>query len=71
MRHKLILEISDNGSATKHADTANPLVKQAAAVLPRSPLATQKVLPSRPNEYTKNCDIPFGNFGGFYGVRRF
>jgi hypothetical protein len=71
MRHKLILEISDNGSATKHADTANPLVKQAAAVLPRSPLATPQVLPSRPNEYTKNCDIPFGNFGGFYGVRRF
>jgi len=67
MRHKLILEISQNDSAVKQADAANPLLENVAAVAGPQPTAPQ-VLPSRPNEYSKNCDIPFGGFGGF---RRF
>jgi len=71
MRHKLILEISDNGNSVKYADAEKSLPRSVAARLPQSPLATPLVLPSRPNEYSKNCDIPFGGFGGFYGIRRF
>src|SRR5205085_7232779 len=38
MRHKLILEISDNGTAVKHATADTSLWKKVAAVLPQSPL---------------------------------
>jgi hypothetical protein len=69
MRHKLILEISDSGSAVKQA-ADNPLFRPVAAV-PAQPAPPVQVLPSRPNEYSKNCDIPFGGFGGFGGFRRF
>ena len=66
MRRKLILEISDNGTSLKQA-LANPLLKPVAAT-PAQPPPPVQVLPSRPNEYSSNCDIPFGGFGGF---RRF
>jgi Protein of unknown function (DUF1194) len=71
MRHKLILEISQNENAIKQAAAAqrNSLLKNVAAVGPQA--AAPQVLPSRPNEYSKDCDIPFGGFGGFGGFRRF
>ena len=70
MRHKLILEISDSGHAVKQA-MENPLLRPIAAAPPARPAPVPEVLPSLPNEYSKNCDIPFGGFGGFGGFRRF
>ena len=67
MRHKLILEISQNETAVKQAGAANPFLKNVAATVGPQ-LTVPQVLPSRPNEYSKDCDIQFGGFGGF---RRF
>jgi hypothetical protein len=68
MRRKLILEISGNETLLKEAMAPagqSPLLHKVAA--PARPGQVQ-VLPSGPNEFSKNCDIPFGGFGGF---RRF
>ncbi len=72
MRRKLILEISDRGSEVKQAANVpetNPLLRQIATAPVRP--APLQVLPSGPNEFSKNCDIPFGGFGGFGRFRRF
>jgi hypothetical protein len=69
MRRKLILEISDRGSDAKQASNdveANSLLRQVATA-PARPAPLQ-VLPSGPNEFSRDCDLPFGGFGGF---RRF
>jgi len=69
MRHKLILEISQNETLLKQALDGSPqkslLVKTAATPAAAPPT----VLRSAPNEYSKNCDIQ-GGFGGF-GFGRF
>lgn len=69
MRHKLILEISQNETLLKQALDHSPqkslLVKTAASPAAAPPT----VLRSAPNEYSKNCDIQ-GGFGGF-GFGRF
>src|SRR5690348_4820885 len=69
MRHKLILEISQNETLVKQALARSPekslLVKTAATPAAAPPT----VLRSAPNEYSKNCDIQ-GGFGGF-GFGRF
>ena len=69
MRHKLILEISGNESLIRQAERLRAPDSRVRniAVAPAPPAPVQ-VLPSGPNEYSKNCDIPFGGFGGF---RRF
>ena len=70
MRRKLILEISGNETLLKQAmapvgqDTL--LHKVAAPVRP----GQVQVLPSAPNEFSRNCDS-YGGFGGFGGFRRF
>lgn len=69
MRHKLILEISQNGTALKQALANSPrqhlLVHTAAGNAPAPPT----VLRSAPNEFSQHCDIQ-GGFGG-YGFGRF
>ena len=70
MRRKLILEISGNETLQKEAMSRTgktSLLRVAAA--PVRP-GQVEVLPSAPNEFSKNCDI-FGGFGGFGGYRRF
>ncbi|HEX5280030.1 MAG TPA: DUF1194 domain-containing protein [Micropepsaceae bacterium] len=65
MRRKLILEISGNETRLKQAMAPagqSRLLRKVAA--PARPGQVQ-VLPSGPNEFSKNCDIPFGGFGGF------
>lgn len=65
MRRKLILEISGNETLLKQAMAParqNQLLHKTAAAAPARPGQVQ-VLPSGPNEFSKNCDIPFG--GGF------
>ena len=70
MRHKLILEISQNETLLKQAQNnasrPNLLVRTAAG--PQPPSATT-VLRSAPNEFSQHCDIQ-GGFGGF-GFGRF
>ena len=71
MRHKLILEISQNDSLIKQAlskTTQNPLLRKVAATQIQP--GTPQVLRSAPNEFSKNCDIQ-GGFGGFGGFGRF
>jgi uncharacterized protein DUF1194 len=70
MRHKLILEISQNDGTIKQAlnKSENPLLRKVAVAPART--EAPPVLRSAPNEYSKNCDI-FGGFGGFGGFRRF
>ncbi|MDE2476831.1 MAG: DUF1194 domain-containing protein [Alphaproteobacteria bacterium] len=76
MRRKLILEISGNETLLKQAmapaGQSQLLHKVAAAAAPARPGQVQ-VLPSAPNEFTKNCDIygGFGGFGRYGGFRRF
>jgi hypothetical protein len=69
MRHKLILEISQNETVLKQAQDGRPdhslLVRTAAS----SPQAPPTVTRSAPNEYSQHCDIQ-GGFGGF-GFGRF
>ena len=72
MRRKLILEISGNETLLKQAMAPvrqNPLLRKVAAAAQPGQV---QVLPSAPNEFSKNCDI-FGGFGGFGGggFRRF
>jgi hypothetical protein len=66
MRHKLILEISQNESQIKQVmDELNKkrmLVKVAAG--PQPPGAPPQVLRAGPNEFSQHCDIQ-GGFGGF------
>jgi hypothetical protein len=70
MRHKLILEISQNETLLKQAqDSASRsglLVRAAAGPQPPS---AGTVLRSAPNEFSQHCDIQ-GGFGGF-GFGRF
>ena len=73
MRRKLILEISGSETLLKQAMSSTDktsLLRVAAA--PGRP-GQVEVLPSAPNEFSKNCDIygGFGGFGGFGGNRRF
>lgn len=67
MRHKLILEISQNETQIRQAQNApvkrGPLLKLAAA--PASPLTTPQVLRAGPNEFSNRCDIGGFGFGGF------
>ena len=68
MRHKLILEISQNESPIKQALNRAPqnrLLRNVAATPAQSQVPPQ-VLRSGPNEFSKNCDIQ-GGFGGFGG----
>lgn len=70
MRRKLILEISGNETLLKQAMAPagqDPLLHKVAA--PVRPGQVQ-VLPSAPNEFSRNCDS-YGGFGGFGGFRRF
>ncbi len=71
MRHKLILEISQNESPLKEAESRGPreslLVRTAATGQPQA--ASPPVLRSAPNEFSQHCDIQ-GGFGGF-GFGRF
>jgi len=67
MRHKLILEISENESLIKQALNQSLLRNVAAAPVQVAPAP---VLRSAPNEFSKNCDIG-GGFGRFGGFRRF
>src|SRR5215467_11695102 len=66
MRHKLILEISQNESQIKQVMdelTKNRgLVKVAAGAA--QPSAAPQVLRAAPNEFSQHCDIQ-GGFGGF------
>jgi len=68
MRHKLILEISQNETLLKQAQARAPgqglLVRTAAA-----PQPNVQVLRSAPNEFSQHCDIQ-GGYGGF-GIGRF
>ena len=70
MRHKLILEISQNETVLKQAQDAGSrsdlLVRTAAGPQPPS---APTVLRSAPNEFSQHCDIQ-GGFGGF-GFGRF
>jgi len=70
MRHKLILEISQNETLLKQAQDAGSrsdlLVRAAAGPQPPS---APTVLRSAPNEFSQHCDIQ-GGFGGF-GFGRF
>jgi hypothetical protein len=62
MRHKLILEISQNESAIRQAQNA-PFLTRVAAVRENGPGAQPQVL--RPtNNYPGGCDL-YGGFGGF------
>ena len=67
MRHKLILEISQNETQIRRAQNAPvkraPLLKLAAA--PALPLPTPQVLRAGPNEFSSRCDIGGFGFGGF------
>jgi len=67
MRHKLILEISQNETQIRQAQNApvkrGPLLKLAAA--PASPLTSPQVLRAGPNEFSNRCDIGGFGFGGF------
>ncbi len=70
MRHKLILEISENETLLKQAQDRAPdhgLLVRTAAAVPQSSAPT--VLRSAPNEFSQHCDIQ-GGFGGF-GFGRF
>ncbi len=71
MRHKLILEISQNETLLKQAQARaveqGLLVRTAAAPQPPSP--NVQVLRSAPNEFSQHCDIQ-GGYGGF-GIGRF
>jgi len=71
MRHKLILEISQNENQIKQAlgkTPQNSLLRKVAAPLVQP--GTPQVLRSAPNEFTQHCDIQ-GGFGGFGGFGRF
>jgi hypothetical protein len=70
MRHKLILEISQNETLLKQAQDAGsrPDLLVRAAAGPQPPSAPT-VLRSAPNEFSQHCDIQ-GGFGGF-GFGRF
>jgi hypothetical protein len=65
MRRKLILEISENEQKIKEAKVPSlraQLLKVAQSqAAPVAPL----LLRPGPNEFSKNCDIPGGFFGGF------
>ena len=66
MRHKLILEISQNEVPTKlgkAAPAANPLLKKVAASS-EAPSPQPQVLRPGQNEFSDHCDIA-GGFGGF------
>lgn len=68
MRRKLILEISGIEPLIRQAAVpARPLLHRVAA--PAQPAPRVQILPSGPNQFSKNCDIPFG--GGFGGFQRF
>jgi hypothetical protein len=66
MRHKLILEISQNEVPTKLGKAmpaANPLFKKVAAASDGPPAVPQVLRPGQ-NEFSEHCDIA-GGFGGF------
>jgi Protein of unknown function (DUF1194) len=69
MRHKLILEISQNETLLKQAEnsSAKPGLLVRTAAGQQAPPPT--VLRSAPNEFSQHCDIQ-GGFGGF-GFGRF
>ena len=72
MRHKLILEISQDQNLIKQALNTAPqkrLLRKVAAT-PVQPVRPPEVLRSGPNEISKNCDSQ-GGFGGFGGFGRF
>jgi hypothetical protein len=67
MRHKLILEISQDETQIKLAqdDLSNRgLLRKVAAAPQGAPEQTPQVLRPGPNEFSNNCDIA-GGFGGF------
>lgn len=70
MRHKLILEISQNETAVKQASAlpAQPLLRKIAETPDTSPTAQPQVLRPGQNEFSERCDIA-GGFGGFGGFR--
>jgi hypothetical protein len=69
MRHKLILEISQNELRTKQAKSEMPknhLLMKAAATTQAQSEPVPQVLRPGTNEFSKQCDIA-GGFGGFGG----
>jgi hypothetical protein len=65
MRHKLILEISQNDTQSKQArnDTVINHILQIAVAPQGSPAPTPQVLRAGPNEFSTHCDIQGGGFG--------
>jgi hypothetical protein len=67
MRHKLILEISQNETQIRQAQTGrakSSTLLKLAATAPASPLGTPQVLRAGPNEFSSRCDIGGFGFGG-------
>jgi Protein of unknown function (DUF1194) len=65
MRHKLILEISQNETQTKQAKNASPQkpILKIAARPQALPAPAPQMLRAGPNEFSQHCDIPGGGFG--------
>ena len=67
MRHKLVLELSQNDLPTQHATdepvTDRPLIKVAAG----PPTLAPQILRPGTNEFSNRCDIQGGGGGGFGG----
>jgi Protein of unknown function (DUF1194) len=67
MRHKLILEISQNNVPLKQANanlSRKPFLLRTAAQV-QTPLPTPQILRPGKNEFSDHCDIGGGGFGGF------
>ena len=72
MRHKLILEISQNETLLKQAQAGaarSGLLVRTAAAASQPATPNVQVLRSAPNEFSQHCDIQ-GGYGGF-GIGRF
>ncbi len=67
MRHKLILEISQNETEIKQARSGSAksrVLLRVAAAPQASPAPAAQVLRAGPNEFSKQCDQQGGGFGG-------
>jgi hypothetical protein len=67
MRHKLVLEISQNETQIRQAKNVrgkNGALLKLVAAPPASPAAAPQVLRSGPNEFSSRCDIGGFGFGG-------
>jgi hypothetical protein len=67
MRHKLVLEISQNETRiqqVKNARAKSGTLLKLAAAQPVAPSPTPQVLRAGPNEFSNRCDIGGFGFGG-------